>query len=102
VDPALVTKIKQNPMYADLVAKRSRFARALAVAMLAVYFGFVLLVAFNKPFLATPIGAGVTTIGIPLGLLVIVSAFVLTGIYVRRANGEFDEMAKKIIDEVKK
>lgn len=102
MDPALVAKIKSNPKYQELVSKRSGFAKILTVAMLLIYFGFVLLVAFNKPLLATPIGAGVTTIGIPLGVFVIVSAFILTGIYVRRANGEFDDLTKEIIDEVKK
>lgn len=102
MDPALVAKIKSNPKYQELVRKRTGFARVLTIAMLMIYFGFVLLVAFNKPLLATPIGAGVTTIGIPLGVIVIVSAFILTGIYVRRANGEFDDLTKEIIEEVKK
>ena len=102
MDPALVAKIKSNPKYQELVQKRAGFARILTIAMLLIYFGFVLLVAFNKPLLATPIGAGVTTLGIPLGVFVIVSAFILTGIYVRRANGEFDDLTKEIIDEVKK
>lgn len=102
MDPQLLDKIKQNPKYIELVSKRSRLARLLTALMLIIYFGFVLLVAFAKPFLATPIGGGVTTVGIPLGLLVIVSAFVLTGIYVRRANGEFDQLTKAIVDGVKK
>jgi len=102
VDPALATRIKSNPKYAELVRKRSGFARILSILMLLIYFGFIMLVAFNKPFLATPLGAGVTTIGIPLGVFVIVSAFILTGIYVWRANGEFDAITKEIIDEVKK
>lgn len=102
MDPQLITRIKQNPKYAELVATRSRFARILTAIMLLIYFGFVMLIAFDKALLATPIGAGVTTIGIPLGLLVIISAFALTGIYVRRANGEFDAITKQIVDEVKK
>ncbi|MBL8565320.1 MAG: DUF485 domain-containing protein [Hyphomicrobiaceae bacterium] len=102
MDPELIAKIKANPQYNELVRKRSSFARILTVMMLLIYFGFVLLVAFNKPLLATPLAGGVTTIGIPLGVFVIVSAFILTGIYVRRANGEFDNMTKEIIEKVKK
>jgi uncharacterized membrane protein (DUF485 family) len=102
MDPQLIARIKNDPKYGELVAKRWSFARLLAVAMLAIYFGFVLLVAFAKPFLSTPIGGGVTTIGIPLGVFVIVSAFVLTGLYVRRANGEFDQLTKAIIEGAKK
>jgi len=102
VDPKLVERIKQNPKYQELVRKRSSFAKILTIAMLLLYFGFIALVALNNPLLATPIGAGVTTIGIPLGVFVIVSAFLLTGIYVRRANSEFDDLTKDIVEEVKK
>lgn len=102
MDPTLIEQIKKNPKYAELVSKRSRFARLLTFLMLVIYFGFVLLVAFNKQLLATPIGTGVTTIGIPLGVFVIVAAFLLTGIYVRRANGEFDADTRAILEEVKK
>jgi uncharacterized membrane protein (DUF485 family) len=102
VDPALLARIKQNPNYAELVRRRTSFARALSIAILVIYFGFVLLVAFAKPFLATPIGTGVTTIGIPLGVFVIVSAFILTGIYVRRANSEFDDLTRDIVEGVKR
>jgi len=70
--------------------------RAVSLAMLIVYYGFILLVAFNKPFLATRLGAGVTTIGMPIGLAVIVFTVVITGIYVQRANREYDTLAEAI------
>ena len=70
--------------------------------MLVIYFGFVLTIAFDPKLLGTPLSEGsVTTIGIPIGIGVIVSAFILTGIYVRRANGEFDELTAKIKSKVK-
>jgi uncharacterized membrane protein (DUF485 family) len=69
--------------------------------MLAIYFGYILLIAFAPGVLATPIGGGVTTIGIPIGLFVILSAFVLTGIYVKRANSEFDSITARLIEKVK-
>jgi uncharacterized membrane protein (DUF485 family) len=93
--------IAQDPQFLELVAKRSGFAWVLSSIMLAIYLGFILLVAFDPQFLGTPIGSGVTTIGIPVGLLVIISAFVLTGIYVNRANSEFDALTAKIIEKVK-
>jgi uncharacterized membrane protein (DUF485 family) len=68
--------------------------------MLVIYFGFVLLVAFAKPLLARKIGSGVTSLGIVLGLAVIVCAFVLTGIYVQRANAQFDELTDDLTREV--
>ena len=64
--------------------------------MMIVYYGFILLVAFNKPFLATRLGEGVMTVGIPLGLGVIVFTILITGIYVRRANSEFDALTEQI------
>ena len=91
-----IDRIRENPAFQELVAKRSRFAWTLTIIMLVIYFGFILLVAFAKGFLGTPMGTGVTTIGIPIGVAVIVSAFVLTGIYVRRANSEFDALTEKI------
>jgi uncharacterized membrane protein (DUF485 family) len=93
----LVQHIKNDPNYTLLVQKRSRFGWQLSFIMLFIYFGFVLLIAFDPTLLGTPLATGwVTTMGIPLGLGVIVSAFVLTGIYVWRANGEFDELTQKI------
>jgi uncharacterized membrane protein (DUF485 family) len=67
-----------------------------------VYYGFILLVAFNKPFLATRLGQGVMTIGIPIGLGVIVFTIAITAIYVRRANREFDAMTEEIVARVLK
>lgn len=58
--------------------------------MLTAYFGFILLVAFARPFLARPIGGGVTTLGVPIAVGVIMLGFALTGVYVRRANRAFD------------
>ncbi|WP_448190237.1 DUF485 domain-containing protein [Azospirillum sp. sgz301742] len=94
-------RILDNPKFQELVAKRSAFAWTLSVIMLVIYFGFILLVAFGKQFLGTPIGSGVTTWGLPIGVFTIVSAFILTGIYVNRANGEFDELNRQILEESK-
>lgn len=96
-DPAaLARRIESDPDFQSLVSRRSRFAWILSAAMAAIYFGFILLVAFDPKWLGQPLADGVTTIGIPLGLGVILSAFVLTGIYVRRANSEFDALVDRI------
>jgi uncharacterized membrane protein (DUF485 family) len=100
VEPASYARIRQNPKFAELVQQRNALARSLTIAMLVIYFGFILLVAFAPGFLAIKIGT-VTTIGIPLGLLVIVSAFVLTGIYVAKANTSFDRLNDELLREVK-
>lgn len=96
-----VERIKRHPLYAELVHKRKRFAWILTILMLIIYYGFILLIAFAPQWLAVPISAGsVTTIGIPVGVLIIVSAFVLTGIYVVRANGEFDRLTQSIREDL--
>ena len=92
----LVRRIKADPDYHTLVRTRSRFGWTLTWAMMIVYYGFTLLVAFNKEFLGTRIGEGVMTWGIPLGLFVIVFTVVITGIYVRRANSRYDELTAAI------
>ena len=94
-------KITGNPKFEELVKARTRLASILSVAMMAIYFAFILLVAFGKDFLGAPIGDSVITIGIPFGLLVIFSAFVLTGIYVAKANSQFDRLTRQIIEESK-
>ncbi len=94
-------EIEQNPKYQELVRRRTSLAIALSVTMLAIYLGFILLVAYAPKFLATPLAGGVTTIGIPIGLFVIISAFVLTGYYVKRANSTFDSLTREIVQESK-
>lgn len=98
----LAHKIASHPRYQELKAKRSSFGWRLTLAMLAVYYGFILLVAFDKPFLATRLGEGVMTIGMPIGLGVIVFTIVITVFYVRRANDEFDRLSDEINQAVLK
>jgi uncharacterized membrane protein (DUF485 family) len=74
----ILDTVKRDRRFQALVAQRTHFAWLLSLAMLAIYFGFIFIIAFAPKTLGTPIGSGVTTIGIPLGLFVIVSAFVLT------------------------
>lgn len=96
----LVRRIASNPRYQKLVAVRTSFGWILAVLMLIVYYGYILLIAFNKEFLATRIGDGVMTWGIPIGLFVILFTVVITGVYVARANKEFDDLTAAIRKEV--
>ena len=100
-DP-VVQKILRNPRYQELQSKRNTFGWLLTILMLVVYYGYIALIAFNKPFLAQPIGAGVTSIGIPIGMGVIVFTIVITGIYVRRANSEYDALTKDILKDAAK
>lgn len=97
----MVHKIKSNPKYHELVSKRSKFAWIMAILMLVIYYAFILTIAYDKPLLATPLWEGATmTIGIPVGVAVIVFAFALTGIYIQRANAVFDKLTREIKEEV--
>lgn len=98
----LVQRIAAHPKYQELKSKRSSFGWALTVAMLVVYYGFILLVAFDKELLATRLGQGVTTWGMPIGLAVIIFTILITAFYVRRANSEFDQLSDDINREVLK
>jgi uncharacterized membrane protein (DUF485 family) len=102
MSPDLYDKVKRDPRFQDLVSKRTRFAWTLSAAMLVIYFGFIFIIAFAPKILGIPLVAGgVTTVGIPVGLFVILSAFVLTGLYVHRANSEFDAITRQIIEGAK-
>lgn len=96
-----VEQVKNNPKYQELVSKRSAFAWTLSIIMLVIYYAFIMLIAFNPEFLGMKTGEGVMTIGIPVGIVIIVISFVLTGVYVGRANGEFDRLSQQIKDELK-
>ena len=98
----VVAKIEANPKYHELRRKRNSFGWLLTILMMVVYYGYIALIAFNKPFLAQPIGAGVTSLGIPIGLGVIIFTIAITGLYVRRANGEFDRLTAEILKEASK
>ena len=98
----LTARVVRDPRYQELKSKRSRFGWWLVLAMMVVYYGFILLVAFNKPFLATRLGDGVTTIGMPIGLGIILFTVAITAIYVRRANSEFDALTEQIAREALK
>ncbi|GCL61687.1 DUF485 domain-containing protein [Pseudaquabacterium pictum] len=98
----VVARIRANPKYQELKRKRSSFGWWLTLLMMVVYYGYIALIAWNKPFLAQPLGNGVTTLGVPIGMGVIVFTIIITGIYVRRANGEFDQLTREILEDVAK
>jgi len=94
-------QIEKNPKFQELVSKRKSLGWTLSAVMLIIYLGFIMLVAYAPKLLGAPLGTGVMTVGIPVGIFVIVSAFVLTGIYVSKANAEFDSLTKQIVEESK-
>ena len=98
----LAVRIAAHPTYQKLKSTRSTLGWWLAAAMMVVYYGFIVLVAYFKPLMSTRIGDGVTTWGMPIGLFVIVFTVVITAIYVRRANSEFDRLSEELNKAVMK
>ena len=93
----IVEKIKANPDYQKLIATRTAYAIKLSVTILVMYFAFILTIAFYPSALAIPLSdSGVTSIGIPIGIAIIIFAFILTGLYTKRANTEFDDLTNSI------
>ncbi|MBF0310083.1 MAG: DUF485 domain-containing protein [Magnetococcales bacterium] len=102
LDASQIARIRNNPKYKELVSKRSRFAWNLSFIMLFLYYAFILVIAFKPALLGIPIMAGsVISWGIPIGAGLIVAAFLLTGVYVRRANSEYDELTRQLKEEFK-
>lgn len=95
-------QIENSAHFKELVEKRQRFAAILSLIMLVIYVGFILLIAFAPGWLGTPLHAGTSvTRGIPIGIGVIVISFILTAVYVWRANGEFERLTNAVLREVK-
>lgn len=99
----LYARIRANPKFQQFVGMRNRYSLIMTILGAIAYYGFILLVAYDKAFLAQKLGTGmVTSVGIPLGVGVIVFTIIITWIYVRRANTEFDETNEAIIREAQK
>ena len=96
-------RIYADPDFHALERKRSRFSWLLASIVMLIYFSFILVIAFAPELFAIPIiEVKLITWGIPVGLFVILLSFLLTGVYVYRANNEFDQITKDIIDHARK
>ena len=97
----LVERIENNPKYQELVSKKNSFGIKLGIFVLVMFYAYILTIAFNKEVLATKIGEGVTTIAFPIALAILVISFITTLIYVKRANGEFEDLTNDIKEVVK-
>ena len=93
-------RLRATPAFVALERSRGALGVALTVAMLAIYFGFLGLVAFAPALMGTRV-FGTMTLGFPLGLGVILSAILLTGIYVLRANKTFDVLTRRVVEEAR-
>ncbi len=95
---AMYERMRANPKFQELVAKRGRFAWTLAFVVLTMFYGFVMTVAFSPASLGQPISEGSRlTLGVVLELFMFIFFWVLTAVYVRRANTEFDALTQEIV-----
>jgi uncharacterized membrane protein (DUF485 family) len=99
MDARQLETIQNHPDFIRLTRGRTRLGWSLTLVMLAIYFGFILLLAFSPATLGAPVGAGVMTVGIPVGIAVIFAAVLLTGIYVHRANRDLDPLNARLRKE---
>ena len=97
MDDAAIKRIQRDPNYIKLVAERKTFGWTLSIIMLVIYYGFIALVAFAPSAIAVKL-FGSITIGLTLGVAIILAAIVLTGVYVLRANAQYDDLTKAIVN----
>ena len=94
---------RSNPKLVALVGKRTRFAVILSLLVLVPYYTFMFLVSTQPQLFAAKIGEGsVITIGWPIAALIIIGGWLLTGLYISRANGEFDSLTQEVLKEARK
>jgi len=94
-------EILEDEEFKALSGQKNTISIILTILELVLYFGFIGLIAFNKPFLAQKLNeGGATTIGIPIAVGTILGSWVLTGIYIFWANNKYDEQVKNVKDRI--
>lgn len=97
---AMYERMRANPKFQELVSRRGRFAWTLAFVVLTMFYGFVMVVAFNPTALGQPISEGsMLTVGVAVELFMFIFFWSLTAVYVKRANTEFDALTQEIVKE---
>ncbi|HCS65618.1 MAG TPA: DUF485 domain-containing protein [Cellvibrio sp.] len=94
-----IETIRQLPEYAALTRARKKIMWPLSLATIIAYFALILTIAFDPESLGNPIGDGVTSIGMVLGLGVIIFCMVITGIYVYYANRVLEPLTRAIVQK---
>jgi uncharacterized membrane protein (DUF485 family) len=96
MDLAMARQIEGDPNYQKLVSERKSLGWTLAIITLILYYGYIAIVAFIPSFIAVPL-FGSITVGIVLGVAIILASILLTGIYVMRANSDYDDLTAAIV-----
>lgn len=97
---AIIKKVQANPAFHEMVRKKTALSWGLSLLVVLSYFSFILILAFSPATLGQPLSSNtITTIGVPVGIFIIVFSFILTGIYVYQANGTFHDLTQEIVKE---
>lgn len=98
---AQVNQVLNHPHFIEMARKKSGLSRLFTIITIAMYFAYIITLGINPSLFATPVSAGSTTTwGIYLGLAVILISIMLTGIYVHKANGEFDTLTQQVVQDI--
>ncbi len=97
---SMLKRIQADPNYQQLVSERKSFGWTLAIITLIIYYGFIAIVAFAPGIISIRV-AGDITLGIIIGIAIILASIALTGVYVMRANSEYDDLTNAIVNAVK-
>jgi uncharacterized membrane protein (DUF485 family) len=95
-----IDRIKSHPTYKQLAAERQRLGLSLSAVMGGAYFAYILTIAFRPQTFGTPLGDSVMTWGLVAGVGVIALGFLLTALYVVRANCRFDALGERLKEDV--
>ena len=88
-------ELLNDPEFRAMARKKNAISLVLTAAMLVLYFGFILLIAFRRDLFGDRLAGGIT-VGVALGVGVIILSWVLTGVYVRWANSKYDAMVETL------
>ena len=94
-------EIERNPKFLELVQTRKTLGWTLSIVTLVIYLSYILIIAFDPTIFGARMGDSVMTVGLPVGLFVIIITFVIVGVYVRKANATYDELTRQIVEESK-
>lgn len=101
MDEAQVQRIMNDPDFQSMAKKKTGLGMIFTVVVLIVWFGYLLLVGFDKEMFAAPVSAGSMT---PIGFYIVIAIMIfvpaITWVYVSKANGEFDTVTGKVIDKI--
>ena len=97
MEVSALKRIEADPNFQKLVSERKTFGWTLAIIILVLYYGYIAIVAFAPGVIAEKV-SGDITVGIIMGVALILLSILLTGLYVMRANSVYDDLTNAIVN----